>query len=103
MPADHEMSAFGRFFWRLAIFGPLVAVPAWLVMTSPFPPVDAARHYLSFAGCPVANILGTAPAVEGEPGYHARLDPDGLGTACRPVPQRDLKGGSTVKFLRPDG
>ena len=101
MPSDHQMPAAERLLWRIAVFGPILAVPAHLLTSSPFPPVDTARHWLSVTGCPVARQIGTAPAKAGEPGYHARLDTNGNGIACEPDLSRELKGGGAARFLRP--
>jgi hypothetical protein len=36
----------------------------------------------SFRSCDEARAAGKAPLLSGEPGYSARLDPDGDGVAC---------------------
>lgn len=100
-PSDHVMPLGERLLWRVAIYGPVLAIPVYLFASSPFTFRDAALHYLTAAGCPVAEHFGVAPAKQGEPGYHARLDGNRNGIACEPEPKRNLRGGSAAKFLHP--
>lgn len=100
-PTAYEMSSRARLIWKSMIYGPLIVVPAYLLMSSPFPPKQAALHYLSASGCTVAGMLGTAPAAADEPGYHPWMDKNDDGVACEPEVQRALKGGSAGKFVRP--
>lgn len=99
-PDDHVMSSRGKLAWRLAIFGPILAAPVALLLTSPFAPLDTVKHYVAAAGCTAAGYAGVAPANEGEPGYHARLDPNGNGISCEPDIQRKMVGNGSVSFIR---
>lgn len=56
------------------------------VRTSPFAPHEAVAHLIARGGCDAASFVGLAPAYRGEPGYHARNDPDGDGIACGSKP-----------------
>ncbi len=99
-PADHQMSDRGKLFWRLGIYGTIVAVPVALLVTSPFSPVDTVAHYASATGCTMAGYFGVEGAKEGEPGYHASLDPNQNGIACEPPVQRRMQGNGSVAFVR---
>lgn len=88
---------------------PLVALSVSVslyIRTSPYRPTEALLHLVAMAGCPAAAAVGVAGARAGEPGYHARNDPDGDGVACNPegdrAPGRETTrqvGGA--KFVRP--
>ena len=39
-----------------------------------------------WSGCNDARAAGTAPIYRGEPGYNTRMDGDGDGIACEPIP-----------------
>lgn len=94
-PAQYEMSSTGKWAWRAGIFGPLVVLPAILILTSPFPPATAAKHWVTAAGgCTVGSWIGTAPAREDHAGYHAHLDHDKDGMACEQVRQSSRNAGS---------
>jgi hypothetical protein len=41
-----------------------------------------------FRNCDAARAAGKAPLHRGEPGYELRLDADGDGIACEPLPRR---------------
>ncbi len=99
-PADHQMSDRGRLFWRLGIYGTIVAVPVALLVTSPFGPMDTVAHYASATGCTMAGYFGVEGAKEGEPGYHANLDPNHNGVACEPTVERRMQGNGSVAFVR---
>ncbi len=101
MPSDHVMPLGEWILWRIAIFGPVLAVPAYLMATSPFGLVDTVRHYASAAGCSVGGLIGTMPAKKGEPGYFRRLDRNRTGIACEPEREaRTLRGGNAGTFMR---
>lgn len=44
--------------------------------------LPASAATVSYANCAAARAAGAAPLRRGEPGYSARLDRDGDGTAC---------------------
>ena len=73
-----------RMLLRLAgLPGLMVAVALSVyVRTSPYDPELAMRHLIARAGCDRARSVGLAPALRGNPGYHARNDRDGDGVAC---------------------
>ena len=53
---------------------------------------EAIIHLVALAGCDAARALGFGTFREGEPGYHARNDPDGDGVACdHPAPSTSLQ------------
>lgn len=98
--ADHEMGRTAKMVWRVAVFGPIVALPAFLFLTSPFAPADTIKHYGALAGCGFANTFGVANAREGEPGYHLSLDKDADGVACEPVRSaRARSGAGGARFI----
>ena len=99
LPEDHEMSLGGKIAWRIAVYGAIVAIPAILLLTSPFTPQDTVRHYVAAAGCQYAGMVGLDNARQGEPGYHLGLDSDEDGIACEPSAGRRLTRGST-HFIR---
>lgn len=96
-------------FLPVAVLGITASV---YIRTSPFSQEDALRHLIAMAGCQTATQIDVAGARLGEPGYHARHDPDGDGIACaaplsdrvsseqsaRPVRASTDNG---AKFLRP--
>ncbi len=101
VPSDHAMPLGEWILWRVVLFGPVLAVPVYLMAASPFGPVDTVRHYASAAGCTVGGYIGTMPAKEGEPGYFRRLDRNRTGIACEPEREaRTLRGGEAGNFLR---
>ena len=96
---DHEMTAGGKLFWNLAIYGGIAAIPVALLVLSPFTPADTAKHYVAAAGCQFGQLVSMAPARTGEPGYHSHLDPDSDGIACEPQTKRTLSSGGSP-FVR---
>ncbi|MEL6517722.1 MAG: excalibur calcium-binding domain-containing protein [Pseudomonadota bacterium] len=95
-PANYEMSSAGKWAWRIGIFGPTVVLPAFLILTSPFSPPVAAKHWATAAGgCTLGSWIGTAPAREDAPGYHAHLDHDNDGMACEQV-RRSSRSSSSI-------
>lgn len=40
-----------------------------------------------YPDCDTARALGEGPIPEGQPGYRSKLDADGDGTACEPLPE----------------
>lgn len=99
-PDDHKMSRSGKILWRMFVYGSLLAAPAFLVFSSPFPPVTAAKHYGSAAGCGFATFFELAGAQPAQPGYHLHLDPNRNGIACEAAAKRSAK--AKVTFIRPD-
>ncbi|SPH24374.1 hypothetical protein DEA8626_03425 [Defluviimonas aquaemixtae] len=80
------------------------------IRTSPYRPTEALIHLVAMAGCPAAAAIGIPEAREGEPGYHARNDPDGDGVACGaargdPLPGATVRDSTRqvggAKFVRP--
>lgn len=99
MPSDHEMSGKGKLLWRMGVYGSLLAGPLYLILTSTFPPQEAAKHYASAAGCIVADYLGVSGAQPGQPGYFAHLDYNKNGIACEAMARASEK--RKVTFIRP--
>ena len=90
-----------------------IAVGVYL-RTSEFEREEAVIHLIAMAGCKSVESIVPGPFFAGEPGYHARNDPDGDGVACGTVslppaqetppqqaetPSRRAVGNS--KFVRP--
>ena len=100
-PARHEMSRSGKLMWNAGIFGFLLAIPVFLLGTSPFSAKDTAKHYLALGGCSVGNTLALNPARQGAPGYHAILDEDGDGLACEAARPRTTTAAGGSRFIRP--
>lgn len=95
-PSQYEMSTAGKWAWRVGIFGPTVVLPAFLILTSPFSPPVAAKHWATAAGgCTLGSWIGTAPAREDSAGYHAHLDHDDDGMACEQV-RRSTRSSSSI-------
>ena len=102
-PEDHEMSTRGKALWRIAIYGPMIAIPILAFVLSPFSREDTLRHWAAMPGCSFAKLAGVAPARQDEPGYHAWLDPDSDGLACETKSaSRKLTGGGR-HFIRAPG
>ncbi|MES0826360.1 excalibur calcium-binding domain-containing protein [Ruegeria sp. SCP11] len=91
----------------------VIAVGVYL-RTSEFEREEALIHLIAMAGCDAVEKLVPGPFVAGEPGYHARNDPDGDGIACGEValvpvqntlPQQAdtprSRSVGTAKFVRP--
>jgi hypothetical protein len=55
------------------------------------------RVAVAYASCADVEAAGKAPLHRGDPGYSAKLDRDGDGTAC------DQAGGTDTAALRVDG
>ena len=102
-PEDHEMSSGGKAAWRIAIYGPMVALPLAAFFLSPFTYQDTLRHWAAMPGCSFAQLAGVAPARQDQPGYHSWLDPDSDGLACETKTQtRKLTTGGR-HFIRAPG
>ena len=99
VPSDHEMPIGERILWKLGVWGPILAVPFLFFAWSPFTPAVTVVHYASAIGCPVGEYFGMAPAAEGNPGYHKRLDGDRDGVACEPEAAKGLRGGGAGRFM----
>ena len=65
---------------------------AVLIATSPWPPGLTLRHLAAGTGCPVARIVGLAPARHGEPGWWTYLDSDLDGWSCGSLPAGQIGG-----------
>ncbi|SEJ90837.1 Excalibur calcium-binding domain-containing protein [Cribrihabitans marinus] len=77
-----------RLVWllfSLPLIAGSVAVSVYL-RTSPYPRAQAMQHLVARAGCEAAARVGVRYARKGQPGYHARNDPDGDGVACGSAP-----------------
>ncbi len=102
-PEDHEMSTRGKLAWRMAIYGPMLALPVVAMILSPFSREETLRHWAAMAGCPFATLAQVAPARSDQPGYHSWLDPDNDGIACETQTTRKLSTGGRHFFSVPDG
>lgn len=60
----------------------LVVALSVYIRTSPYDPEQAILHLIARTGCENARSVGLAPALRGDPGYHARNDADADGVAC---------------------
>ena len=82
--------------------------------TSDFERTEALMHLIALAGCDAAHAVGLGKMHKGQPGYHARNDPDGNGVACESggtakpsfnAPRQSENTGSRMvggaKFVRP--
>lgn len=56
-------------------------------MTNNDAPIESASISIP-RNCDEARARGIAPMRRGEPGYHPKLDADGDGIACEPIPRR---------------
>lgn len=99
-PSDHEMGRKGKMAWRIGIYGTLLAVPVAAFGLSPFSPKETVQHHVSAMGCQFAALFDWKNIKEGEPGFHAHLDPDGDGVACE-VARKRLTLGGGGGFKRP--
>ncbi len=103
LPEDHEMGTRGKVLWRIAIYGPMIALPIVGYVLSPFSREDTLRHWAAIPGCVFAQMAGVAPARQDQPGYHWWLDPDNDGLACETKrASRKLTGGNN-HFIRVPG
>ncbi|WP_235216215.1 excalibur calcium-binding domain-containing protein [Ruegeria halocynthiae] len=95
-------------------FTTLIIAMGVYMRTSEFEHEQAAFHLIAMAGCKAAEAIVPGPFLVGQPGYHARNDPDGDGVACgtiraAPVPAAvPQQGGASqqrsvgnAKFVRP--
>ncbi|MFO1039482.1 MAG: excalibur calcium-binding domain-containing protein [Geminicoccaceae bacterium] len=76
--------------WVIAAGLPLLVVGMITVevLTSPWPLGLTLRHIAAGVGCPMARAVNLAPAWHGDPGWWPRLDADGDGWSCEPLPRR---------------
>lgn len=89
----------------------IIAIGAYL-RVSEYNRDEAIIHLIALGGCDVVQAMGFGPFREGDPGYHARNDPNGSGVACgkfvqnstqraEPSQSTNHRAVGSAKFVRP--